>query len=124
MKKMDYVDLFALPLPKKNLAKYRRMAQLFARVIKDYGAVEYREFVGDDLHPKGAVPFTKNIKLKKGEVLIGAYVVYRNRAGRDRANKKLMADPRIKKSMEDWNKNPVFDMKRMLYGGFKTIVRM
>jgi len=124
MRKMDYVDLFALPLPKKNLAKYRRMAEFFAKLIKEYGALEYREFVGDDLHPKGGTPFTKNIKLKKGEVLIGAYVVYPSRARRDRANKKLMADPRIKKSMEEWSQNPLFDMKRMLYGGFKTIVRL
>ncbi len=124
MKKMDYVDLFALPLPRKNLAKYRRTAQIFARVIKEFGAVEYREFVGDDLHPKGMTPFTKNIRLKRGEVLIGAYLVYRNRAGRDRANKKMMADPRMKKMMEEMSKKPLFDVKRMLYGGFKTIVRM
>lgn len=124
MKKMDYVDLFALPLPKKNLARYRRTAQIFAKVIKKYGAVEYREFVGDDLHPKGMTPFTKNIRLKKGEVLIGAYVVYRNRAGRDRAGKKMMADPQIKKMMEEMSRRPLFEVKRMLYGGFRTIVRM
>jgi uncharacterized protein YbaA (DUF1428 family) len=124
MKKMDYVDLFALPLPRKNLAKYRRTAQTFARVIKEFGAVEYREFVGDDLHPKGMTPFTKNIKLKRGEVLVGAYLVYHSRALRDRANKKMMADPRMKKMMEEMSKKPLFDVKRMLYGGFKTIVRM
>jgi len=124
MKKTDYVDLFALPLPRKNLAKYRRTAQLFARVIKEFGAMEYREFVGDDLHPKGMTSFTKNIKLRKGEVLVGAYVVYHHRVHRDRANQKMMADPRMKKMMEEMCKKPLFDVKRMLYGGFKTIVRM
>jgi len=124
MKKMDYVDLFALPLPKKNLAKYRRTAQLFARVIKEFGAVEYREFVGDDLHPKGMTPFTKNIRLKRGEALVCACLVYPSRTQRDRANKKMMNDPRMKKMMEEMSKKPLFDVKRMLYGGFKTIVRM
>lgn len=124
MKKMDYVDLFALPLPKKNLAKYRRTAQIFAKVGRKFGIVEYREFVGDDLRAKWGKPFTKNIKLKRGEVLIGAYVVFRNRTARDRANQKMMADPQMKKMMEEMNKKPLFDVKRMLYGGFKTIVRM
>ena len=124
MKKMDYVDLFALPLPRKNLAKYRRTAQLFARVIKEFGALEYREFVGDNLHPKGMTGFLKNIRLKRGEVLVGAYIVYPSRAHRDRANKKMMADPRLKKMMEEMSKKPLFNVKRMLYGGFKTIVRM
>ena len=123
MKKMDYVDLFALPLPKKNMARYIRSARLFARVIKDCGARDYRGFVGDDLHAKGMTPFTRDIKLRGGEVLVCAYVLYDSRAARDRASKKMMADPRMEKEMQAMSKNPPFDFKRMLYGGFQTIVQ-
>ena len=124
MKKMDYVDLFAVPLPRKNLSRYKRSAQLYSKVIKDHGARDYREFIGDDLHPRGMVPFTQDIRLRSGEVLVCAYVLYDSRRARDRANRKMMADPRMKKEMELMTKNPPFDMKRMLYGGFKTIVRL
>ncbi len=124
MKKMDYVDLFLLPIPRKNIARYKRSARLFAKVIRSHGAVDYREFAGDDLHSPGMVPFTKNVKVKKGEVLVGAYVRYPSRTVRDRANRKMMTDPRMEKAMKDMMKNPPFDMKRMLYGGFKTIVVM
>jgi uncharacterized protein YbaA (DUF1428 family) len=121
MAKMDYVDLFALPLPKKNLTKYRKLANQFGKIIKDLGAIEYREFVGDDLHVKGMTSWTSHIKIKKGEVLIGSFVIYRSRSQRDQVNKKMMKDPRMKKLMEA----PImFDMKKMLYGGFKTIVNV
>jgi uncharacterized protein YbaA (DUF1428 family) len=121
MAKMDYVDLFALPLPKKNLAKYKVIANKFGKIIKDLGAVQYREFIGDDLHVKGLTSWTSHIKLKKGEVLIGSFVVYRSRAHRDQVNKKMMKDPRMKELTEV---PMMFDMKKMLYGGFKTIVRV
>jgi uncharacterized protein YbaA (DUF1428 family) len=119
VKKMDYVDLFALPLPKKNIARYRRDAQKFAEVIKDLGALEYREFVGDDLYPKGMTPWPRHIKLKRGEVLIGSFVIYRSRAHRDQVNKRMMKDPRMTEMMK---KAMPFDLKRMLYGGFRTFV--
>ncbi len=124
MKKLDYVDLFAIPVPKRNLGRYIRGAKLYARVIKDCGARDYREFIGNDLHPKGMTPFTRQIKLRSGEVLVCAYVLFASRAARDRANQKMMHDPRMKKEMESMRTNPPFDMKRMLYGGFKTIVRL
>ncbi len=120
--KMDYVDLFALPLPKKNLARYRKMAQFFAKFIKKYGALEYREFASDDIRPKGMVSFLTSIKLKPGEILIGAYVVYKSRAHRDLVNKKMMTDPQMGECMK--NQVMPFDVKRMHYGGFKTIVRL
>ena len=124
MPKMDYVDLFAVPLPKKNLARYKRSAQVFARVIKECGALDYREFVGDDLHPVGMTPFTRDIKLRAGEILVCAYVLYPSRAVRDRANQKMMTHPKMQKEIEKMTQHPPFDMKRMLYGGFQTIVRL
>ena len=120
-KTAGYVDLFLLPVPRKNLAKYRRMAQGFGRFVKKHGALDYREFLGEDLHPKGMTPFTRYYKLKGGEGLIGSYVLYRNRAHRNQVSKKMMSDPEMKESMSQ----PMpFDMKRMCYGGFKTIVTM
>jgi uncharacterized protein YbaA (DUF1428 family) len=115
-----YVDLFLLPLPRKNMVRYRRSARVFARFVKKHGALDYREFLGDDLHPKGMTPFTRYYKLKSEEVLVGSYVLYRNRAHRDRVNKKMMFDPEMKEGMQ----SIPFDMRRMCYGGFKTIIMM
>ena len=120
MKKLDYVDLFVLPVPKKNLAKYLRSAKVFSKLMRENGVKEYREFVGDDLHVPGMTSITHDVKVKKDEVLVGAYVVYCSRVHRDRVNKIIMSDPLIAQTM----KEPIFDMKRMLYGGFKTIFRI
>ncbi|MCI0415733.1 DUF1428 domain-containing protein [bacterium] len=116
-----YVDLFLLPVPKRNLSKYRRLAQRFGEVIRDHGALEYREWLGDDLHVKGIGAFPSKIKLKSGEVLISSAIEFRSKSHRDQVNKAMMNDPRMKRLMEE---KPVFDLKRMLYGGFSTIVKM
>jgi uncharacterized protein YbaA (DUF1428 family) len=116
-----YVDLYILPIPKKNLSAYRRIAQQFGKIIEDHGALEYREWVGDDLKVKGMTPFTSKIKLKPGEVLISSVVEFRSKSHRNQVNKKSMNDPRMKALMGE---KPLFDMQRMLYGGFSTIVKM
>ena len=116
-----YVDLFLLPLPKRNLAAYRRIARRFGEIIRDHGALEYREWIGDDLKVKGMTGFPSKIKLKPGEVLISSVVEFRSRKHRDQVNKRAMNDPRMKPLM---NMKPLLDMKRMLYGGFSTIVKM
>jgi len=120
--KAGYVDLFLLPLPKKKLAAYQKMAARFAAFVKKHGAIDYREFMGDDLHVPQMTPFTRFYKLKKGEGLVGSVVYYRNRAHRDAVNKKMMTDPGMNSDMS--NQPMPFDMKRMCYGGFKTIVTM
>lgn len=117
---MSYVDGYVLPVPKKNLAAYRRMAALGAKVWRDHGALEYRECVGDDLNVKWGVPFPRQIKAKPGETVVFAYIVYKSRAHRDRVNAKVMGDPRLA-AMADPKKMP-FDCKRMVYGGFKVLV--
>ena len=117
-----YVDLYLLPVPKKNIPAYRKIAEKFGEIIRDYGALEYREWQGDDLHHKGKVAaFPNKIKMKSGEVLISSVVEFNSKAHRNQVNKKIMNDPRMKDLM---NMKPVFDMKRMLYGGFSTIVKM
>jgi uncharacterized protein YbaA (DUF1428 family) len=116
---MKYVDSFVIPVPKKNLAVYRRMAEKTGKVWKKYGALEYVECVADDVKPGKRTSFPQSVKLKKGETVIFAYVVYKSRAHRDRVMAKVMKDQRI---MKMWNDDMPFDGMRMFWGGFKTII--
>ncbi len=118
---MKYVDGFVLPVPKRNLPAYRRLALLASRVWRDHGALEYRECAGDDLNTKMGLSFPRRMKLKRGETVVFAWIVYKSRAHRDRVNAKVMKDPRMAKMMADSGSMP-FDVKRMAYGGFKVIV--
>jgi uncharacterized protein YbaA (DUF1428 family) len=114
------VDGFLLPVPKKNLKAYRQMSRKAGKVWRELGALEYRECVGDDLKIKGTAPFAKATRAKSGETVVFAYIVYKSRAHRDQVNKKVMKDPRIAAQMS--TKSMPFDVKRMLYGGFKVFV--
>ena len=114
---MAYVDGFLLPVPKKNLAAYKKMAKWGARLWKKHGALQFRECVGDDLNAFG-VPFTKVVKAKPGETVFFSYIVYKSRAHRDKVNKAVMADP----SMQKMPAKMPFDPKRMAYGGFRVLV--
>jgi uncharacterized protein YbaA (DUF1428 family) len=116
-----YVDGFVLPVPKKNLNAYRRLAQKASKLWREQGALEYRECVGDDLNVKMAMPFPKGIKSKPGETVVFAYIAYKSRAHRDQVNAKVMKDPRTSGMCDP--KDMPFDCKRMLYGGFATIVQ-
>jgi len=116
---MVYVDGFVLPVPKKNLPAYQRMAQKASRLWQEHGALEYRECVGDDLDVKMGRSFTRQLKLKRGETVVFAWIVYKSRAHRDQVNAKVMKDPRMA-SMDP--KGMPFDVKRMVYGGFTTLV--
>ena len=115
-----YVDGFVLPVPKKNLAAYQRMAQKASKIWLEHGALDYRECAGDDLNVKVGLPFPRGIKTKPGETVVFAYIVYKSRKDRDRVNAKVMADPRVAGLCDP--KNMPFDCHRMLYGGFKTLV--
>jgi uncharacterized protein YbaA (DUF1428 family) len=117
---MSYVDGFVLPVPKKNVAAYRRMAAKAGKVWREHGALEYRECAGDDLDVKMLLPFPKAMKTKPGETVFFSWIVYKSRAHRDRVNAKVMKDPRLA-SMMDPKKMP-FEVKRMMYGGFKIVV--
>lgn len=119
---MAFVDGFVIPMPSRKVAAYRRLAQKAGKVWKELGALEYVECVGVDLRPKGVKPFGRSLRLKPGETAIFSWIVYRSRAHRDRVNARVMKDPRIAKMMDP--KDMPFDMKRMMYGGFKVIVDM
>lgn len=117
-----YVDGFVIPVPKKNIAAYKKMARLGCKVWMDHGALDYHECVGDDLSIKGMPSFLKGARAKAGETVFFSWITYKSRAHRDRVNAKVMKDPRILKMMQMDPKDHPFDMKRMMYGGFKSIV--
>ena len=114
-----YVDGFVIPVPKKNLAAYRRMARKYDALWIKYGALEAHECVADDVKPGKLTSFPQAVKLKPTEVVVFSWIVYKSRRHRDAVNKKVMADP----AMADMNpKSMPFDGKRMFWGGFKEIV--
>jgi len=117
-----YVDGFVLPVPKKNLAVYRRLARKAGKVWREHGALEYMECVADDVKPGKVTSFPQSVKLKPDEVVVFSWIVYKSRAHRDRVLKKVLADPRLASSMD---KNPCpFDGRRMIYGGFRPLVML
>jgi uncharacterized protein YbaA (DUF1428 family) len=115
-----YVDGFVLPVPKKNLKAYFRMAKKAGKIWREHGALEYRECVGDDLDVKCGLPFPRLAKLKLRETAVFSWIVYKSRAHRDRVNAKVMKDSRITGMCD--SKSMPFDVKRMAYGGFKVAV--
>lgn len=117
---MTYVDGYVLPVPTKKLAVYQKIAAKAGKIWKEHGALEYKECVGEDLKTSFGVSFTKNMNLKKGETVIFAFVVFKSRAHRDKVNAKVMKDPRLTEGMAQ--ADMPFDCKRMVYGGFKSIV--
>jgi uncharacterized protein YbaA (DUF1428 family) len=116
---VSYIDGFVIPVPKKNVATYRRIASRAGRIWMEHGALQYIEAVGDDLKTSYGLPFPRLTRLKPGEIVLFSFVVYRSRAQRDRVNKKIMSDPRILRMME---KGMPFDERRMSHGGFRSIV--
>jgi len=116
----QYVDGYVVPVQKKRLDEYRKLARLAGRIWREHGALEYHECVADDVKPGKLTSFPQSVKLKKDETVVFSYIVYRSRAQRDRVNAKVMSDPRL--AGLDSKKMP-FDMKRMFFGGFKSLVK-
>ncbi len=117
----QYLDGFVVPVPKKNIDAYRRIAQKASKIWREHGALEYRECVGEDLKIKYCMPFPKQLKTKPSETVVFAWIVYRSKKHRDAVNAKVMKDPRVAKMCSP-DAMP-FDCKRMLYGGFETMVK-
>ena len=117
---MPYVDGFIVPVPRKKLDAYRRMARKAGKIWREHGALEFRECVADDVKPGKLTSFPQSVKLKPGEMVMFSWIVFKSRADRDRVNKKVMKDKRLANMMDP--KAMPFDAKRMIYGGFKTLV--
>jgi uncharacterized protein YbaA (DUF1428 family) len=117
---MPYVDGYVLPVPKKNLRAYARMARKAGKIWREHGAIEFRECVADDVKPGKYTSFPQSVKLKSGETVIFSWIVFKSRAHRDSVNTKVMKDPRLAEMMDP--KALPFDGKRMFWGGFRTLV--
>lgn len=115
-----YVDGFVLPLPKENLETYRKMARKAGKIWREHGALEFRECVGEDLDVQDVVPFPRKMEVKPNETVVFSWITFKSRAHRDRVNKKVMEDPRLKEDMESIEMP--FDPSRMVYGGFNVLV--
>lgn len=115
-----YVDGFVLAIDKKKIKKYKKMAQMAAKIWRAHGALEYRECIGEDMNASFGLPFPKLAKTKKNETVVFAWIVYKSRKHRDQVNKKVMADPRAHEMCDP--KDMPFDTKRMAYGGFDILV--
>lgn len=117
---MRYVDGYVVPIPKKKLQAYRRMAQKAGRIWREHGALEFIECVADDVKPGKYTSFPQSVKLEPGETVAFSWIGFKSRAHRDRVNAKVMKDPRVANMMDP--KAMPFDAKRMFFGGFKVLV--
>jgi len=115
-----YVDGFVLPLPKRNLDAYRRLARKAGKIWREHGALEYRECVAEDAPTGKVTSFPRSVQRKPNETVVFSWIVFKSRAHRDRVNAKVMKDPRLADMMD--TKDMPFDGKRMVYGGFEVLV--
>ena len=117
---MEYVDGFVVPVPKKKIGDYKKIAKLAAKIWREHGALDYRECVADDVSAGKRTSFPRSVKQKPGETVVFAWITYKSRKQRDAINKKVMKDKRLAAFMDP--KKMPFDTRRMFWGGFKTIV--
>jgi len=117
-----YVDGFIVPVPRKNIAAYRRLARRAGKIWREHGAIDYRECIADDVPAGKTTSFPLSVKLKPDEVVVLSWIVYKSRKDRDRINAKVMKDPRLT-GMMDPSQLPS-DGKRLIFGGFKTLLAL
>jgi len=117
---MSYVDGYVVPVPQANLAAYKRIARKAGKIWREYGALSFTECVADDVQAGKVTSFPQAVKLKPGEVVVFSWIVYASRRDRDRINKQVMADPRMKMDPQSMP----FDGMRMFWGGFKPMVEL
>ncbi len=120
-----YIDGFVLPVPRDRLSEYKRVAEAAAEIWKEHGALDYCEYVGDDLKLEGTRSFTDLVAATEDETIVFGWAVFDSREARDLANERVLADPRMADLIDPLidPSNPVFDAKRMAYGGFQSLVR-
>jgi uncharacterized protein YbaA (DUF1428 family) len=114
-----YADCFVIPIPKRGVPAYKKLATLGKKVWMEHGAVDYKECVADDLNTHCGMPFNKLTNLKRTESVIFAWITFKSKAHRDRVNAKVMKDPRLTSIGPE---GMPFDVERMSYGGFKVLV--
>jgi uncharacterized protein YbaA (DUF1428 family) len=114
---MPYVDGFVVPVPQAKLEEYKRLARLSSVVWREHGALDYREWIADDVSVGEVTSFPRSVQLQEGEIVVFSWIVYESRAHRDAVNEKVMKDPRMQTDPTTW----AFDGKRMIYGGFAPL---
>ena len=119
----NYIDGFVLPIPRNRLDEYRQVADSVADIWKEHGALNYYEFVGDDMNREGTRAFTDLASASQDEVIVFGFVEFDSRETRDRVNQKVESDPRMTDLVTPLLDAGVFDAQRMAYGGFKLLVR-
>lgn len=121
----NYIDGFILPIPQIHLNEYKKVSEKVAEIWKEYGALAYFEYVGEDLKLEGTRSFREAVNLKKNEVVVFGWVVFLSKEKRDWANKQVSADPRMTALVTPLTdpKRLIFDTARMVYGGFQPLVR-
>ena len=117
---MAYVDGFVVPVPKRKLDDYRRVSRKMGRILREHGALEFRECLADDVKWGKRTSFPRSVQQKPGETVFFSYVVFKSRAQRDRVNARLMKDKRVAALMDP--KTFPFDARRMIYGGFRVVI--
>lgn len=117
---MSYVDGFVVPVPKDKIEAYKAMARRAGAVWKEHGALAFVECVGDDVPYGELTSFPRAVQVKEDEIVVFSWIVYASREARDSINARVMADERLKADMASMP----FDGKRMIFGGFETIVEL
>ena len=115
---MSYVDGLVVPVPKAKLSDYKKLAQLACEVWLEHGALDYREWIAEDVKPGKLTSFPQSVNMTEGETVVFAWILYESRAHRDAVNEKVMKDPRMNMDPASWP----FDSKRMIFGGFAPLL--
>ncbi len=120
----NYIDGFVLPVPQDRVSEYQRVAEAVAEIYKEHGAIDYVEYVGDDMKRDGTRSFNDLAGSAEGESIVFGWITFGSREERDLVNKKVEADPRMPDLIAPLidPSNPVFDAERMAYGGFRPLV--
>lgn len=118
---MSYVDGFIVAVPKNKVGDYKKISRKAGKIWREYGALDYREFVADDAPVGKVTSFPRSVKMKPNETVVFAYILYKSRKQRDSINAKVMKDKRLANMMTP--EGMPFDTKRMIFGGFKQIVK-
>jgi uncharacterized protein YbaA (DUF1428 family) len=115
---MSYIDGIVVPVPKSKLDAYKALARVARDVWREHGALDYQEWIADDVKPGKLTSFPQSVQLQEGEVVVFSWITYESRAQRDAVNEKVMKDPRMKQDPAEWP----FDGKRMIFGGFAPLL--
>ncbi len=120
----NYIDGFVFPILKKNVEAYQRVAQSVADIWIEHGALSYFEYLKDDLSIEGTQAFNAVIKSSEEEVIIFGWVEFESREKRDEIHKLVASDPKMNALVAPLfdPSDLIFDVGRMVFGGFQSLV--